>query len=86
MVYSEKIDGVFSAPCSLFSSRGNFECKPFRTWHKKSEKTKEHEKCLYHQQALTQAVDLKRSIEHPGSTINALVDAHVANTINVIEY
>ena len=75
MVYCDKVDGVFCAPCALFScqpSRGNFVCKPFRTWHKKSEKTKEHEKCLYHQQALKQAEDLKRSIEHPGSTINCL--------------
>ena len=84
MVYCDKVDGVFCAPCALFScqpSRGNFVCKPFRTWHKKSEKTKEHEKCLYHQQALKQAEDLKRSIEHPGSTINALVDARVADNI-----
>ena len=62
MVYNEKVDGVFCiAHAILFSdsSKGNFVCKPFRAWHKKSEKSKEHESCLYHQKALKHAEDLK---------------------------
>ena len=84
MVYSEQVDGVFCIACAIFCTRpsmGKFVTEPFRVWNKKSEKVKEHERCMYHQNALEQADYLKRSIEHPRTTIIAQVDARKAANI-----
>ncbi len=72
-MYSEQVDGVFCTACAIFCadpSKGMFVSKPFRVW-KRSEKVKEHERCLYHQKALEEADQLKRSVEHPHTTITA---------------
>ena len=83
MVYSMQIDGAFCIACVLFTSssvKGRFVTLPFRAWQKKSEKCKQHECCGYHQDALRQADNLIRSIEHPESAIPALVDTkRIAN-------
>ena len=84
MVYSEQVDGVFCIACAIFCARpslGKFVTEPFRVWNKKSEKVKEHERCMYHQNALEQADHLKLSIEHPHTTIIAQLDARKAANI-----
>ena len=78
MVYSEQVDGAFCIACAIFSahpSKGKFVTKPFRVWNKKSEKVKEHDRCLYHQSALEQADRLRQTVEHSQSSIVAQVDA-----------
>ncbi len=72
MVYSEQVDGVFCTSCAIFCadpSKGMFVSNPFHVWNKKSEKVKEHERCLYHQRPWSEADQLKRSVEHPHTTI-----------------
>ena len=62
MIYSEQVDGAFCVACANFCtdpSKDKFVTEPFRVWNKKSEKSKEHEDCLYHQSALDQADRLK---------------------------
>ena len=84
MVYSEQVDGVFCIACAIFCANplmGKFVTEPFRVWNKKSEKVKEHERCMYHQNALEQADNLTRSVEHPHTTIIAQVDARKAANI-----
>lgn len=74
MVYSEEVDGAFCIYCTIFcsdSSKGAFVNKPFRVWNKKSEKVREHENSLYHQRALEQADNFRRSVEQLQSIISA---------------
>ncbi len=78
MVYSTKVDGAFCLPCVLFSTgriNGQLVTRPFHAWQKKSEKCREHERCQYHQVALSQADQLIQSIEHPECGISALVSS-----------
>ena len=49
--------------------------------NKKSEKVKEHEHCLYHQNSLEQADHLKQTVEHTNTSIVAHVDANKAANI-----
>ena len=72
MVYSEEVDGALCIACAIFSahlSRGKFVVQLFRAWHKKSEKTKKHERCLYHQSAREQADRLVQTFECPQSSV-----------------
>ena len=78
MVYSEEVDGALCIAYAIFSahlSRGKFVAQHFRAWHKKSEKAKEHERCLYHQSAMEQADRLVQTVECPQTSIVAQVDA-----------
>lgn len=84
MVYSEQVDGAFCVACAIFCadpSKGKFVTEPFRVWNKKSEKVKEHERCLYHQSAMEQADRLKQNVKQPHTSIVAHVDAHKAANI-----
>ena len=84
MVYSEQVDGAFCVACAIFCadpSKGKLVTEPFRVWNKKSEKVKEHERCLYHQNSLEQADHLKQTVEHPHTSIVAHVDANKAANI-----
>lgn len=84
MVYSEQVDGVFCIACAIFCANplmGKFVTEPFRVWNKKSEKVKEHERCMYHQNTLEQADHLTRSVEHLHTTIIAQVDARKAANV-----
>ena len=51
---------------------------PFRNWHKKNEKCKEHQTALYHQEALHLADQFRQSIEHPEAGVTALISNRVA--------
>ena len=84
MVYSELVDGAFCIACAIFSAHplgDKFVIQPFRVWNKKSEKVKEHERCLYHQSAMEQADQLRRTVEQPHTSIAAQVDASKAANI-----
>ena len=45
-------------------------------WNKKSEKVREHEQCMYHQNAMEKAADLKQAVEHP----------HIKGSREVLKY
>ena len=86
LVYSIKLNGAFCLPCSLFNgSSGRIKAalvtKPFKTWQKKSEKFNEHEKKKYHQQSLEFADQLIRSVEHPETSLPAIINARRATNI-----
>ena len=85
MVYSEELDGAFCISCALFCkkrfSKGQFVNLPFRNWHKKNEKCKEHQTALYHQEALHLADQFRQSIEHPEAGVAALISNTVAENI-----
>jgi hypothetical protein len=78
MVYSECVDGAFCVSCVLFcqnrAGKGQFVNKPFRSWHKKSEKCKAHETSQYHQDALCSADSFVRRVESPETTTVAMID------------
>ena len=85
MVYSEELDGVLCISCALFCknrfSKGQFVNLPFRNWHKKNGKCKEHQTALYHQEALHLADQFRQSIEHPEAEVAALISNRVAENI-----
>ena len=70
MVYSILLDGAFCIACVFCTNRtnkGQFVNHPFRTWHKKSEKCKD-------QEALHLANVFTRKVDHPDTTVVALID------------
>ena len=85
MVYSEELDGAFCISCALFCkyhfSKGQFVNLPFRNWHKKKEKCKEHQTTLYHQEALHLADQFRQSVEHPEAGVAALISNRIAENI-----
>ena len=86
MVYSEALDGAFCIPCALFDknhagTRKTFVVSPFRLWHKKTQKCKDHELTQYHQKALQLSHDFIRSVESPETSVVALIDTRRAANI-----
>ena len=75
-VYSKVEDGIFCLPCVLFAAKdnlGQFVCRKFDAWSKKTMKFADHNSKQYHLTALTMMDGLKSSITHPESSIRSLV-------------
>ncbi len=75
-VYSKSEDGIFCLPCVLFATKdnlGQFVCKKFHLWSKKSIKFSAHNSKQYHSIALSRMDALTSSMAHPESSIENLI-------------
>ncbi len=71
-LYSKSEDGIFCLPCVLFATKdnlGQFVCKKFHLWSKKSIKKSAHNSKQYHSIALSRMDGLTSSMAHPESSI-----------------
>ena len=78
LVYSPLLDGAFCLPCAIFvtdrDKYGVLVNKPFRAWHRKSDKLAPHFTMLYHYQSVQASEALMKSIEQPQSTVTVMHD------------
>ena len=81
LLYSVKLDGIFSGPCLLLLSsekhkdKGQFVNKPFSNWIKLSS-------ALYHHVCLELAEALRGSILNPASRVDVMKNNALQLTIN----
>ncbi len=72
-VYSKVEDGIFCLPCVLFASghdMGQFVCRKFDNWSRKTRKFAQHNERGYHKLALVRMEALKASITNPTTSID----------------
>ena len=78
LVYSPLLDGAFCLPCTIFvtdrDKYGLLVNKPFRAWHRKSDKLVPHFTMHYHYQSVQASETFIKSIEQPQSTVTVMHD------------
>ena len=85
MVYNELLDGAFCIASALFCqnrpNKGISVNRPFTTWHKRSEKRKEHQRAKYHQGSLQLTEEFIHTVNRPTSTVAALLNTRKPENI-----
>ena len=78
LVHIPLLDGAFCLPCTIFvtdrDKYGLLVNKPFRAWHRKSDKLVPHFTMLYQYQSVQASETFIKSIEQPQSTATVMHD------------